>query len=555
MDRTARVLFALAAGAAFAAGSSDRAAAADGAMIILDASGSMAGQIGGRPKIAIARDTLASVLADSPEKLALGLIAYGHRQKASCGDIELLVPPEVGSTRAILSAAAKVRPLGKTPLAASINEAAQALNYEEQKATIIVVTDGADNCSGDPCALASDLKATGADFTVHVIGFGLTEAERRSVACLAETTGGLYLDADDATELSEALTKAVKIEPEVPLPPASLSGPASVEQAAEFTVAYNGPKEPGDQIQIAWPGSRPGQFIRNVRVTGDGRPARFTAPAESGDYELRYWLPSRGKIIAQTTIKVTEAGVQLSGPASVGQGEEFLVAWSGRVDPGGVIEIAPRGGGAPFSGARVRSYGSPVRLDAPAAPGAYVVRYRVADEIKASVPISVTTIRVGLDAPSGIAGGADFTVGWTGPGGAYDEIQLAPPETTDGSRIGYSRLSDAGQPVVLTAPLQAGSYEIRYWSSRSKTVMARQTVEVSAAAASLDVSAAVEGGAPISIGWTGPAARFDEIRIARAGSAAGDAVARADIGESGRPVVIAAPIDPGNYEVRYWSGA
>jgi Ca-activated chloride channel family protein len=527
------------------------AMAADGAMIVLDASGSMAGQLSGKPKIVMARDTLTSVLTDTPEKLALGLLAYGHRQKASCSDIELLVPPATGSSRAILNAAKTVVPRGKAPLAASIEQAAQELNYQEQKATIIVVTDGADNCTGDPCATASDLKATGADFTIHVIGFGLKEAEKQAVACLADATGGLYLEAGDQAGLSAALTQAVKVEPEVPLPTARVSAPASVDQRAEFNVAYDGPKEDGDQIHISWPGSRPGQYIRNVRVSADGRPAHFIAPAESGDYEIRYWLPSRGKVIAQAPIRVAEVGVKLSGPESVGQGAEFEVAWSGRTDPNGVIEIVPRDGGSPFSA--VRAHGNPVRLDAPGKPGSYLVRYRIADEVGATLALSVAASPVGLDAPASVAGGADFSVGWAGPGGSFDEIQITPPPTPDGSRIEYARAAEPGVPAVLTAPLQSGTYELRYWSSRSRMVMARRSIEVAAASASLDVPGSIEGGAPLAVNWTGPGARFDEIHIAPAGVANGEVATRADIGTGGS-VMLAAPLAAGDYEVRYWSG-
>jgi Ca-activated chloride channel family protein len=525
--------------------------AADGAMIVLDASGSMAGQLGGKPKIVIARDTLTSVLTDTPEKLALGLLAYGHRQKASCGDIEVLVPPATGSSSAILNAAKTVVPRGKAPLAASIEQAAQELNYQEQKATIIVVTDGADNCTGDPCAVAGDLKATGADFTIHVIGFGLKEADKQAVACLADATGGLYLDAGDQAGLSAALTQAVKVEPEVPLPTASVSAPASVDQRAEFNVAYDGPKEDGDQIHFSWPGSRPGQYLRNVRVSVDGKPAHFTAPAESGDYEIRYWLPSRGKVIAQAPIRVAEIGVKLSGPESVGQGEEFEVAWSGRTDPNGVIEVVPRDGGAPFSTARAR--GSPVTLDAPAKAGSYLVRYRVADIVSATLALAVAEKPAGLDAPATVAGGADFNVHWTGPGASFDEIQLTPPPTPDGSRIEYARATDAGLPALVTAPLQAGTYELRYWSSRSRTVMARRNIDVAAVSASLDVPASIEGGAPLPVKWTGPGARFDEIHIAAAGAANGEAVMRTDIG-SGGSATLPGPLAAGDYEVRYWSG-
>ena len=73
------------------------AGAADRAIIVLDASGSMWGQIDGRPKLEIARDTLRGVLSSLPDGLELGLMAYGHREKDSCEDVELVVPPAAGS--------------------------------------------------------------------------------------------------------------------------------------------------------------------------------------------------------------------------------------------------------------------------------------------------------------------------------------------------------------------------------------------------------------------------------------------------------------------------
>ena len=53
----------------------------------------MWGQIDGRPKLEIAREAVADVVTRLPAEQELGLIAYGHRSKGNCGDIELLVPP------------------------------------------------------------------------------------------------------------------------------------------------------------------------------------------------------------------------------------------------------------------------------------------------------------------------------------------------------------------------------------------------------------------------------------------------------------------------------
>ena len=51
-------------------------AAADGrTIIVLDASGSMWGQIDGKPKLEIAREALAEVLKTIPAETELGLIA------------------------------------------------------------------------------------------------------------------------------------------------------------------------------------------------------------------------------------------------------------------------------------------------------------------------------------------------------------------------------------------------------------------------------------------------------------------------------------------------
>jgi Ca-activated chloride channel family protein len=186
-------------------------------IIVLDASGSMWGQIDGRAKLEIAREALGQVLAEIPAKTELGLMAYGHRTKGECNDIELIVPPAAGTGPAIAEAADKLQFLGKTPLSDAVRLAAGELKSTESKATVILITDGIETCNADPCALGRELEASGVDFTAHVVGFGLTADEGKQVACLAENTGGQYIEAKDAGSLKEALTTVVKAEP-VPVP-------------------------------------------------------------------------------------------------------------------------------------------------------------------------------------------------------------------------------------------------------------------------------------------------------------------------------------------------
>jgi Ca-activated chloride channel family protein len=145
-------------------------------------------------------------------------MTYGHREKGNCADIEMLVQPATDTGASIAAAADGINPKGMTPISDAVRLAAEELRFSEQKATVILITDGLETCEVDPCVLASDLEAQGIDFTTHVLGFGLSDEEGQQVACLAENTGGKYLSANDGAALVEALTatvaQVVQAEPE-----------------------------------------------------------------------------------------------------------------------------------------------------------------------------------------------------------------------------------------------------------------------------------------------------------------------------------------------------
>jgi Ca-activated chloride channel homolog len=224
-------------------------------IIVLDASGSMWGQIDGRTKVEIAREALGEVLQSVPAETELGLMAYGHREKGNCGDIELIVSPAAGTGEAIANAANGLKFLGKTPLSDAVRQAADALRSTEEKATVILITDGIETCNADPCALGAELEASGVDFTAHVVGFGLTEEEGQAVACLAENTGGKYIEAKDAGSLTDALKQTVAVaepEPEPAPEPAPEPQPATLEKNIDpVLILAEGQPEP-KQIDDAY---------------------------------------------------------------------------------------------------------------------------------------------------------------------------------------------------------------------------------------------------------------------------------------------------------------
>ena len=193
-----------------ALGASAPATAAEKVILILDSSGSMAGKIQGVRKIDIARAAVDNLVSTMQPGTELGVMAYGHRRKDDCSDIQTIAGVSKPNRQSIMRSVNALRPIGKTPLGQSVLMAAEKLNFTEEKATVILVSDGKENCGIDPCALGRKLANQGINFKTHVIGFNLRRGEEKGLRCLAENTGGLYVPARDPQSLQKALTVTVK---------------------------------------------------------------------------------------------------------------------------------------------------------------------------------------------------------------------------------------------------------------------------------------------------------------------------------------------------------
>ncbi len=192
------------------------------AMLVLDGSASMS-EIGfdatAPTRIDEARDALARAMPRIAEVRRVGLLIYGPGGADGCSGIDLHFGPIADAGGPIIDAADALRPGGLTPLAASVQTAAEALNYRTTPGIVVLVTDGNETCGGRPCALGSALAAQGVDLTVHVIGFRVQydpfawdNAEAQTydggavvAKCLSDRTGGLYVDTHTVDELTEAL--------------------------------------------------------------------------------------------------------------------------------------------------------------------------------------------------------------------------------------------------------------------------------------------------------------------------------------------------------------
>ncbi|WP_371228603.1 vWA domain-containing protein [Roseovarius sp. 2305UL8-3] len=190
------------------------------AMLVFDGSVSMAAMgygIKAPPRIAEARDAMAEVLPKVAPLRRIGLLVYGPGMGDVCGGIDVKFAPIEDAADPILDALRQIAPTGLTPLTASVHEAANVLEHETRPGIVVLVTDGSETCGGMPCQLGAELAATSDDLTVHVIGFRLVydplswnsiEAFREAndaIRCMAEETGGLYVETETVEELSEAL--------------------------------------------------------------------------------------------------------------------------------------------------------------------------------------------------------------------------------------------------------------------------------------------------------------------------------------------------------------
>lgn len=239
-------------------------AAAD-SILVLDASGSMWGQVKGKPKVEIAREAVATMLKTWPADEPLGLIAYGHRRKGDCADIEVISAPKLLDKVAFARDVNSLQAKGMTPITASVRLAAEQLKSTEQKATVILVSDGEETCKADPCALGRELESAGVDFTAHVIGFDLPEGPARAqLQCLASSTGGRYIEARDAGELNKALG-------EIAQAPAPDAAPAKTEDPwfNEGCTLFDQPNYAGNRFQLG------GDAGLQYRSLPDGWDKRF----------------------------------------------------------------------------------------------------------------------------------------------------------------------------------------------------------------------------------------------------------------------------------------
>ncbi|MBX3690510.1 VWA domain-containing protein [Dokdonella sp.] len=494
--------------------------AAENVAIVLDASGSMWGQIEGRSKIEIARAAVGQMVSGWDAGNGIGLLAYGHRRKGDCSDIQTLIPLGPLQGDAFMDTVNALNPKGMTPLSQAVIDAAQALRSSEQKATVILVSDGEETCDLDPCAVGAQLEKDGVDFTAHVIGFDVQNpAHQAQLRCLAENTGGRYFNARDAGELGAAMQGAVGVSTQPPAPPATATlapqGRAVITQP--LTVSWRGPADEGDFITVVPPDAPDGRYLTYAYVPetegeGEGSVA-FPMPATAGEYELRYVSPSREQqVLARVALAIGDLEAAIQAPDSAVAGTTLTVIargpvagehWVGFVEPG-------QGAGAYIAHhyARLSASGEPLEIKVPGEAGDYELRYVLneGERVAYSRPIRVVTSETRVDGPAQVMAGDLVVIQATGPLDGGHWIGFAPAGSGAGAYVAnaYFRPEAASGSGTVTAPFEPGDYEYRYILFEGQSIAASRPVKVLPAKATLDVPATASVNSEIDVGFSGP---------------------------------------------------
>lgn len=163
-----------------------------------------------------AKRVLQATIANLPTDINVGLRVFGqgfsNDAYSDCQQSALLVPIGKNNRRAVIEKVRTLRAHGLTPLTYALTQAEHDLRYCNGPKTVILISDGAETCGGDPCAYIDRLAQLGIKIKVDIVGLGLKRDHeaKAQLGCIAKASGGNYYDANTAAELVNSISNSVK---------------------------------------------------------------------------------------------------------------------------------------------------------------------------------------------------------------------------------------------------------------------------------------------------------------------------------------------------------
>ena len=177
-------------------------------LFVFDASQSMYGRWQSDIKFNIARNIMIKVL-DSLKtlpNLEVALRLYGHQYywpPQVCNDTKLEVPFGKDNYGLIIDKLNSITPKGTTPIAYALEQAIGDFPpCDHCRNVVVLITDGIEECDGDPCLASEKLQRGGIVLKPFIIGIG--QNFEKAFDCV-----GIYLDAQTEDNFSQALNIVV----------------------------------------------------------------------------------------------------------------------------------------------------------------------------------------------------------------------------------------------------------------------------------------------------------------------------------------------------------
>ncbi len=211
--------------------------------IVMDYSGSMAYWI------EAAKNSMTSIVSQLPASTKVGFRVFGHdsgnnpyspivnmvksikKNKNGKYEVATKTSSYLGNISGTCSATSRIVPVmpydayqliagmnsvsigGSTPLTLGLEQAVTfdfaglPTSYPKK---IILITDGGENCGGDPCAFARALVAKRKDIIIDVV---LVSADSNALKCLADYTKGTFYNTDDISSFVNILQESMQNAP------------------------------------------------------------------------------------------------------------------------------------------------------------------------------------------------------------------------------------------------------------------------------------------------------------------------------------------------------
>ncbi len=149
-------------------------------------------------------------------KVKAGNESYLGSTSGSCSATSQIAKVAQGNAQTLAGSMNSIKIGGSTPLTLALEQAVNmdfALMSQDYPKKIILITDGGENCGGDPCAFAKNLVKKRNDIIIDVV---LVSSNSRELKCLSDITKGKFYNPIDVPGFVDVIQNSMEGNDNIP---------------------------------------------------------------------------------------------------------------------------------------------------------------------------------------------------------------------------------------------------------------------------------------------------------------------------------------------------